>query len=497
MGDKQSSISAAQLFSSGTGITYADYTLIDTNYSEMKEPAFETRLGDITLQTPIIGAPMDTVMSAEACIALAQEGGIGALHYNHKTRDGRVDIDAQIAEIKQVKRFMNGFVEEPVTVEPDMTIQEAIAAGREHQLGKHSIDTFPVVDAGGKLVGLLRKSDYRKTEHLDVKVQQRMVPYEKLVTATWPVTIEEAKQTLWDEHVRYLPVLDDQGALKYLVTQSDIEKNEEYPRATTDENGRLRVLFAVETRPERYEERLKKAFAAGADGVIVDTSQGYTKYVKQTIEYIKEHHPDKPLIAGNVATAEGARFLADLGVDAVRCGQGSGSICTTAGAIGVARAGAKGVYDVAHELRSTGVATIADGGLREVGDIVKALSVGADCVMLGNMLAGTEEGPGEIISDPKTGMPVKVYRGMGSKEANVGGIRGYSRLPQGVSGKVKYRGSMHEWVPLIRDGLRSGFQALNAQDIEDLHAMLREGTLRFEQRSIGSMKESGVHDLIQ
>jgi IMP dehydrogenase len=281
----------------------------------------------------------------------------------------------------------------------------------------------------------------------------------------WPITLKQANKKLWEKHLLFLPIVDKKGNLKYLVTRADLDKNEEYPLATKDEKKRLRVLFAVETRKDPAYERLERCFAAGADGCIIDTSQGFTKYEMAMVKYINRKYSDKLVIGGNISTPEAYRFLNKLGLDAYRCGQGSGSICTTAGAIGISRAGAAGVY---HSAKQKGrMKTIADGGLRQVGDIKKALTLGAHCVMLGNMLAGTEESPGETMIDPETGLPVKVYRGMGSKEANVGGIRGYSKLPQGVSGNVRYRGSIHQWVPLIRDGLYSAFQVLNVRSIQE------------------------------
>lgn len=493
-----SGLSAQELFKRGEGITYDDFTILDTIFTDIDREKInlDTKLGKgIILKTPLVAAPMDTVTNAALCIALALEGGIGCLHYNFKKSDNSIDIDAQIKEIESVKRFENGFIEHPIVISPEHTIAQAIEIGGKTRLN-NPIDTFPVTYDGkidGKLIGLLRKQDYSRTLHTSLKVKDRMVSLEKLVRAEWPITLKKANEILWDEHILSLPIVDRKGNLKYLVTRRDIDKNEEYPLATKDQKKRLRVLFAVETKPELAYERLEKGFAAGADGCIIDTSQGNTKYEFEMIRYILKHYPSKLVIGGNISTKEAYKKLAREGLHNYRNGQGSGSICTTAGTIGISRAGAIGIYECA-KLYET-MLTMADGGLRQVGDIMKALTIGADLVMLGNMLAGTDESPGEVQINPDSGLPVKVYRGMGSKEANVGGIRGYSKIPQGVSGYVQCRGSVHQWVPLIRDGLISAFHVLNCENIQELHEKMYSGEIRFERRTIASLKESGVHDL--
>jgi IMP dehydrogenase len=497
-----SGISGKELFQRGIGITYSDFTILNTRKIEKSktEITLETKLGkDVVLQTPLIASPMDTVTNAELCIAIALEGGIGVIHYNHKDANNVPDIEAQIREVEKVKRYENGFIEHPVTVAPYNTINEVITIGNQFKTGKSVIDTFPVTENGksdGHLIGLLRKQDYSRALHTNLKVENRMLKLEKLIHEKVPITLEQANEILWKEHILYLPIVDSQGNLKYLVTRTDIDKNEQYPLATKDNRKRLRVLFAVDTWYDKSFERLEGCFGVGADGVVVDTSQGFSKHEEKMLKYIAKKYSDKLIIGGNISTSEAAIFLTNMGIiDAYRCGQGSGSICTTAGAIGISRSGASGVYDCAYSIRKNKnrPVTIADGGIKEVGDINKALTIGAGCVMLGKMLAGTEEAPGETRIDPVSGQMVKIYRGMGSAEANVGGIRGYSRLPQGVSGSVKYNGSIHQWVPLIRDGMISGFEAMSCKSIEELHKLFYTGKIRFEQRSIASLQESGIN----
>lgn len=485
---ERSGLSAEEFFERGRGIAYEQFNILDTDFTDVvkSDVSLATDLGKgVVLQTPLIAAPMDTIANSRLCIALALQGGIGAIHYNHRRPDQTPDIDAQAEEIAQVKRFHNGFIQDPITVSPEMTIQQAIDRGNRFIIDGSPIENFPVTADGtsnGKLVGLLRKQDYFSGSRTQQKVAERMLPRKEFIVERWPITLEQARERLWELHLPLLPITDDDDRLKYLVTRSDMEKLEKYPLATLDEYQRLRVLFAVDTRPEKSYERLEKGFAVGADGVIIDTSQGYSRHERDMIAHIQQKYPDKLLIGGNISTSEAAQFLARAGVDAYRCGQGVGSICTTAGAIGIAREAATSVYECAKAVRNSTMKTIADGGMREVGDVFKSLALGAHCSMVGYLLAATEECPGEFVPDRRTGLPVKVYRGMGSVEANVGGNRGYSRLPEGKQGTVESRGSIHRWVPLIRDGLLHAFEVRNYRTIADAHQELYEGRTRFELR---------------
>lgn len=490
-------LSVEELFVRGIGITYDDFSVLDTEYTDIEkhEISLESELGmEIKQQTPIIMAPMDTVSNARACIAIAEEGAIGCLHYNYKNPDGSFDVDKQIKEIEDVKRSKNGFIENPITVGPEFTIAQALQIREDRKVGGSRIDTFPVTHEGephGKLLGMLRKQDYSTTENTQMKVKDRMVPLEKLIMGEWPIDLKEANEKLWDEHLLSLPIVDKEGMLMYLVTRSDLDKHERYPLANVDENMRLRVLFAVETWEDPGFETLERGFAAGADGCIVDTSQGFTKHAFSMLKHILEKYPGKPVIGGNIGTSKAAMQLQALGAHAYRIGQGIGSICTTALVTPVSCAGAAAVYRCASV---RGSIPWADGGMKYTGDIMKALMIGARLAMLGNMLAGVEEGPGKTKLN-EAGIPMKYYRGMGSEAADIAGRRGYARMPQGVEGHVEYKGSLHEWIPLIRGELISSMQSLNCRSIPELHEKVKSGEIRFERRTPGSMREARPHDI--
>lgn len=372
-----------------------------------------------------------------------------------------------------------------------MTIRKVVELSRNNRFGV-PVKTFPVVDKDFRLTGFLRGQDYSSSFMLDLKVSERMIPSDVVVCGDETMSLEEAREIIWENHlVGGLPIIDSKThKLIAFVSRKDVDKLEQYPLVTLDEKKNLRVLFAVETRPEYAHERLKKCFDAGADGVVIDTSQGYTKYEKDLVQYIAKMYPDKLLIGGNISTKEAHVALSEWGVDAARIGQGSGSICTTALAIGISRASATSVY----ECSNTGakMKAIADGGIKNVGDILKALSVGASAVILGNMLAGTDEAPGEAKYLPESGEYVKEYRGMGSKEANTMGIRGYNKLPQGVSGYVPYKGSMDKLVSLYRDGIISGMKVLNCKNLVELHERTAKGEVRFEMNTSNGGREMGA-----
>lgn len=347
-----SGLSSHELIKRGVSIAYDDFRILDTEFTSIEEDEIDLSvdLGQgVILKTPIIASPMDTVTNSKLCIAIANMGGIGCIHMNYKKVDNTPDIDAQISEIIKVKRYENGFIEHPVTINPEMTIAEAIKAGTDNDFGI-KIKTFPVVNQKGLFLGMLRAQDYSTSMNTNLKVQDRMLFPKDLIVAKHGISLEDANKILWDSHLLVLPIIDENGILKALVSRTDIEKNEKFPYATKDSQGRLRVLFAIETRTQYAYERLKRGFEVGADGVIIDTSQGYTKYEKDMVDYIKKTYPNKLLIGGNISTKEAMKGLYEWGIDGVRIGQGSGSICTTALAIGISRASATSVYECAHAL---------------------------------------------------------------------------------------------------------------------------------------------------
>jgi IMP dehydrogenase len=428
-------------------------------------------------------------------IALALQGGLGVIHYNF------ADPEDQIREVRRVKRYHAGFVEEPITLSPGQPVDEAARIRQEQ-----GISTIPVTEDGqpnGKLVGLLTKNDYSLHVHSGRPVRERMIPVNKLVLAHWselPADDEErlryANRRLYDSGKGVLPIINDDGALLYLVTRSDIEKHEGFPLAAKDKKRRLRVGAAVRTKDE-YRDVVAELVGIGTDVIVVDTSHARnSKYVYPFIEWIKGAY-DVDVIAGNTATPEGVEELIRAGADGIKVGMSVGSICTTADSTGVARAQGSAVYECSRVGRSHGIPVIADGGIRNAGDITKALALGASAVMLGNLLAGTDEAPGDVIVDSRGG-GVKKYEGMGSVEAmKRGGVHRYvaggpeeTPVPEGVSGTVLYRGSVAKWVPQLVEGLRKGMEKAGTRTIEALH---RDAV--FYPASEGGKRERGVHDL--
>lgn len=504
MSEERSGLSAEELFARGDERTYDDFTLLNTQFSETDKcnVSLTTDLGKgVVLRVPVMASPMDSVTSPRLAIALARLGGIAVIHYNHKDAEGRPNIGKQVEDIMQVKRSQNGFIEDPLVVAPEMTIGQVIELSNKNREPEEAIRTFPVTENGqshGRLVGLLRREDYFLGSRTNLKVKERMLGLDGLIVGDSTMDLERAREMIWQEHIKSLPIVDREGNLVYLVTRGDMEKSEQFPFATTDKSGKLQVLFAVSTWPESY-ERVEKGFAAGADGVVVDTSQGFGRHPLEMLKYIADRHLGKLLIGGNISTSEAARELARLDfVDAYRCGQGSGSICTTADAIGIGRAGATAIYECAravHESRSKMV-TIADGGIRFAGDIVKALALGAGAVMVGSMLAGSDECPGEKKLDER-GRQIMEYWGMGSKKANVGGearVRDYGNHEEGIVRRVPYKGKLGKHFPAVVDALLHAFEVSDCRSIADLHNGVSQGEVRFGLRGPAAVMESRPHD---
>jgi IMP dehydrogenase len=422
-------------------------------------------------------------------IYLALLGGIGVVHYNNT-------IAEHAEEVRKVKRFENGFLTDPICLSPEATIGDV----RRIQ-EKHGFSSIPITEdgkVGSRIVGLVTNRDIDLEKDANRKLAEVMT--RDLIWARRGVSLEEANQILRRSKKGKLPIVDAEGRLVALVTRTDLLKNREYPDATKDrESKRLKVAAAVSTRPDDR-ERIAALAEAGVDALVVDAAQGDSSYQRETIEHVKSHHPRVDVVGGNVVTSAQAKNLLDAGVDALRIGMGPGSICITQATMAVGRAQAAAVFHTAAYARERGVPVIADGGCSATGHIAKALAVGGSTAMLGSMLAGTKEAPGEYFYE--NGVRVKRYRGMASFEAmERGGAKRYFadqeriRVAQGVSGTVVDKGSVLDYVPYLLQGLRHSLQDLGCRDMATLHARLASGDLRFERRTPAAQVEGGVHGL--
>lgn len=468
------------------GYTFDDLLLIP-QYSEVlpHEVDVSTWLTKkIKLNIPIVSAAMDTVTEARLAIALAREGGIGIIHRN-------LSIEEQAQEVEKVKKSESGMILQPVTVRPDNTVKEALEI-----MERYKISGVPVVSDGNKLVGILTNRDLRFIKPTDYhKPVSLFMTSQNLIVAQERVTLEEAEEILQRHKVEKLPIVDKEGRLVGLITIKDITKRKKYPNACKDELGRLRVGAAVGTGPDT-KDRVDALVSVGVDVIAIDTAHGHSKRVLETVEFIKSTYPNLEVIAGNVATAEGALDLIKAGADAVKVGVGPGSICTTriVAGVGVPQLTAiRWAYEVAKEY---GVPIIADGGIKYSGDIVKALAMGASSVMLGNLLAGTEEAPGETVY--YQGRAYKVYRGMGSLGAMMsrrsadryGQEKMEKFVPEGIEGRVPYRGRLSDVIYQLVGGLRSGMGYVGAKNLEELRQRAK-----FVRITWAGYKESHVHDV--
>jgi IMP dehydrogenase len=468
------------------GLTFDDVVLVPAHSTVMPgEVDITTRLSrNVNLNLPIASAAMDTVTEAETAITLARQGGIGFIHKN-------MSVNRQCLEVEKVKKSESGMIVDPITIGPESKIYEVLDI-----MGKYKISGVPVVK-DGNLVGIITNRDLRFETNLDQRVGNVMTK-ENLATARVGITLEESKAILHERRIEKLLVVDEHGKLKGLITIKDIEKIRKYPSACKDALGRLRVGAAVGVGAD-VEERVLGLRAASVDVIAVDTAHGHSERVLETVRSIKKKYPDLELIAGNVATPEGTRALIDAGVDAVKVGVGPGSICTTRVVAGVGVPQLTAVMTCAGEARGSNVPVIADGGIKFSGDVTKALAAGADCVMIGGLFAGTDESPGETILFQ--GRTYKVYRGMGSVEAMKEGSRDrYFQeefdvdkkfVPEGIVGRVPYRGPLTDTIYQLAGGLRSGMGYVGCRDIEMLHS--KAGFFRI---TAAGLKESHVHDVI-
>jgi len=477
------------LFAASEALTFDD-VLIVPGFSQVlpTETDIHARLTDgISLNTPLLSAAMDTVTEARLAIALAREGGLGIIHRN-------LSPEAQAKEVETVKRSESGMIVDPITLPRTATLREA-----EEIMSRFHISGVPIVDPQTqRLVGILTNRDIRFTgpEDWDRPVSVFMTA-EGLVTAPADTTLEQARRILQQHRIEKLPLVDTSGRLTGLITVKDILKKIEYPQAATDGRGRLRVGAAVGVGPD-VEERLERMTVCGLDVVVVDTAHGHTAGVIRTIQRIKKGWPALPVIAGNVVTAEGTQALIDAGADVIKVGVGAGSICTTRIIAGSGMPQLSAIHACAQVAHRQGVAIIADGGVKYSGDIVKAIVAGADVVMLGSLLAGLEEAPGEVIV--YEGRQYKQYRGMGS----LGAMQGYGRdrygtgqgragklVPEGVEGMVPYKGTLSDFVYQLVGGLRSGMGYAGAASLADL----RDQTKLVRITNAGLI-ESHPHDVV-
>ena len=440
---------------------------------------------NISLNIPVVSAAMDTVTESRLAIAVALEGGIGVLHKN-------MSISDQAREVSRVKRFENGVVKDPVTISPDMTVGAVLNLTKQHK-----ISGLPVLD-GKKVVGLVTNRDLRFEKNLDQPVSKIMTVADKLITVDERATSEDAITLMHQHRIERVLVVDDEFHLKGLITVKDILMSSEYPIAAKDTQGSLYVGAAVGT-GEDTDKRVEALVASGVDVIVVDTAHGHSQGVIDRVSWVKKNYPGIDVIGGNIATADAARALADAGADGVKVGIGPGSICTTRVVAGVGVPQITAIDNVANALHTDGVPLIADGGIRFSGDIAKAIAAGASTVMLGGLLAGTEESPGEI--ELFQGRSYKSYRGMGSLSAmQKGSSDRYFQdssstaidklVPEGVEGRVPYKGSVVAVIHQLIGGLRSSMGYLGCGNIAQIH----EGA-SFVEISSSGMKESHVHDV--
>jgi IMP dehydrogenase len=467
------------------GLTFDDVLLIPAESAVLpKDIDVSTRLTErIRLNIPLVSAAMDTVTESKTAIAMAQEGGIGIIHRN-------LSVWAQAAEVERVKKFESGMISDPITVAPDQKISDA-----QDIMNKYGISGLPVVK-NGRLVGILTNRDLRFEKKLDRKVSEVMTK-DNLVTVRPGVDLDKAKELLHQHRIEKLLVVDDNHELRGLITVKDIEKKIQYPNACKDERGRLRVGAAVGVGAD-WEERVENLVRAGVDLIAVDTAHGHSKNVLDVVGQIRRRYPDLDLAGGNVATAEGTTALIEAGVDVVKVGVGPGSICTTRIVSGVGVPQITAIGSCAKAAARKNASIIADGGIKYSGDITKALAAGAGSVMIGSLFAGTEESPGETIL--YQGRTYKSYRGMGSIGAMGQGSRDrYGQadvtdsnklVPEGIEGRVPYKGSLSFNIHQLVGGLRAGMGYLGSKDVATLHAKAK-----FMQITAAALREGHVHDV--
>ena len=467
------------------GFTFDDVLLVPA-YSEVlpRNVSLTTRFSrNIELKIPVVSAAMDTVTEAKMAIAIAREGGIGVIHKN-------MTIAEQAKQVSIVKRAENGMISNPVTIQKGASVVDALSLMAEYKIGG-----IPVVDDAGYLVGIVTNRDLRFQRDMNKLIDEVMTK-ENLVTTSRTTNLEEAAEILQQYKIEKLPVVDENNKLIGLLTYKDITKAKDKPMACKDNRGRLRVAAGVGITPDTF-QRIEALVEAGVDAIVIDTAHGHSKGVIETLKKVKAQFTDIDVIVGNIATSEAATALVEAGADAVKVGIGPGSICTTRIIAGVGVPQLSAIYAVAHALQGSGVPVIADGGIRYSGDIVKALAAGADTIMAGSLFAGVEESPGETIIF--SGRKFKSYRGMGSLEAMEKGSKDRyfqdmeedikKLVPEGISARVPYKGSLYEVVYQMIGGLRAGMGYCGANNIEELHQA------KFTRITSAGVVENHPHDV--
>ena len=467
-----------------TGLTFDDVLLVPA-YSEVLPRTVSTETyfsRNIKLNIPIVSAAMDTVTEAPLAIALAREGGIGVIHKN-------MTIAEQAAHVRRVKRAENGMIYDPITITKEQTVGDALQLMHDNKIGG-----IPVIDAQNTLIGIVTNRDLRFQRDMSRRIEEVMTK-ENIIT-THSTELEKASEILLRNKIEKLPVVDDHGKLIGLITYKDITKVQDHPNACKDSKGRLRVAAGIGVTADAV-ERVRALITESVDAVVIDSSHGHSKNVVNMLKRVKSEFPELDVVVGNIATAEAARYLVEAGADGIKVGIGPGSICTTRIIAGCGVPQLSAIYDAAHAIKGSGIPVIADGGLRYSGDCVKALAAGGDSVMIGSMFAGTEESPGETII--YNGRKFKTYRGMGSIDAMKAGskdryfqsdVNNDNKLvPEGIVGRVPFKGSLSETVYQLVGGIRAGMGLCGAKDIPALKKA------KFVRITSNGVAESHPHDV--